>query len=301
VLDNFSSGHKEAVKDFPTYEIDLVNNQRELVDVLRNENVEGVVHMASFIQMGESFRDPGKYFRNNLVGAINLFESMRAAGTKYLVFSSSAGVYGNVEALPITEDMPKKPENPYGETKLAIEKMLNWYGVSGAINSIAIRYFNAAGAALDGSVGEDHPNESHIIPLAIKAALTGGEFTVFGNDYKTKDGTCVRDYIHVLDLAEAHVRALEVLKEGKLTDNYNAGTGTGYSNKEILDKINDESGGKLKIVYGARREGDVDALYASKDKIKKDFGWQPKYSDLDTIVKSAWKWHLSHPEGYLVK
>ncbi len=298
IFDNFSCGHREAVEGFTVYEADLVKNPDKILEVLKEEKIDGVIHMASFIQMGESFKNPGKYFNNNLIGAVNLFEAMREAGTKYLVFSSSAGVYGRVDTLPIDEDTPKKPENPYGETKLMIERMLHWYTTAGNLNYIAIRYFNAAGAALDGSLGEAHPAESHIIPLAIAAAQAGGEFTIFGDDYKTVDGTCVRDYIHVLDLAEAHVLAIEALAKGHESASYNAGTGVGFSNKQILEKVNEASGGKLKIKIGPRREGDVDALYASTGKIKNDLGWEPTHSDLDTIIGSAWKWHESHPNGF---
>lgn len=298
ILDNLGSGHREAVQGFKIIEADLGSSSSALAKILIDEKIEGVIHMASFIQMGESFKNPGKYFNNNLIGAVNLFEAMREAQVKYVVFSSSAGVYGKVRSLPIKENASKNPENPYGETKLMVEKMLNWYSIAGNLKYVAIRYFNAAGAALDGSIGEDHPEESHIIPLAIKAAQAGGQFTIFGEDYDTPDGTCVRDYVHVLDLAEAHVLAIEALANGRESTCYNAGTGVGISNKQILEKVSQVSGGKLKIIIGQRREGDVDALYASTKKIKAELGWTPKYSDVNTIIESAWKWHEGHPEGY---
>jgi UDP-glucose 4-epimerase len=252
--------------------------------------------MAGFIQMGESFKNPGKYFANNLLSTLNLLETMVKHGVLKLVFSSSAGVYGTPKSLPIKEDDPKNPENPYGETKWQIERMLHWFDQAHSLKSISIRYFNAAGAALDGSIGEDHPNESHIIPLIIKAALEGRKFTLFGNDYKTPDKTCVRDYVHVLDLVAAHSLALNTLLNGAESNYYNAGSGKGYSNKQIVEEI-EKVAGKFDWEIGPRRPGDADALYASITKIKKDLGWEPKYS-LKEIIETAFKWHKSHPKGY---
>jgi len=255
-----------------------------------------VVHMASFIQMGESFKNPGKYFRNNLEAAINLLDVMVENNCKKIIFSSSAGVYGIPESLPIKEETTKNPENPYGETKLMIERMLYWYDNAYSIKSVCIRYFNAAGASLDGTIGEDHPEESHIIPLIIKAAISGKQFKLFGNDYKTKDGTCVRDYVHVVDLANAHILALDSLFKGANSNQFNAGVGKGYSNLEIIKEV-EKVAGNFKWTFAPRRPGDADALYASTNKIKKYLKWKPKYG-LKEIIISAYEWHSKHPTGY---
>lgn len=297
VVDNLSQGHEKAIEDFKLHKIDLVTHKEKLAELFEKENIDGVVHMASFIQMGESFKNPSKYFKNNLIGAINLLDVMKNHEANFIVFSSSAGVYGNPERLPIEEDDNKDPLNPYGETKYMIERMLPWYEEAYGIKFASIRYFNAAGAALDGSIGEDHPGESHLIPLAIKAAIEGREFTIFGNDYDTKDGTCVRDYIHVLDLAKAHTKALSYLMEGGESDYFNAGVGEGYSNKEIMAKIVEVTGLDFNIRYGERRPGDADTLFASIEKITKKLSWEPEYG-LTEIIDSAYKWHKKHPEGY---
>jgi UDP-glucose 4-epimerase len=230
------------------------------------------------------------------MAAVNLLENMKDHEVDKVVFSSSAGVYGTPKNLPIKEDDPKNPENPYGETKLMIEKILDWYDKTYGIKSISIRYFNAAGAAFDGSIGEDHPNESHVIPRIMKAALEGREFTLFGNDYKTPDGTCIRDYIHVLDLAKSHTLALDKLMSGASSTAYNAGIGKGYSNLEIVHEI-EKVAGKFKWKFGARRAGDADQLFADNTKIKRELGWESKYG-LKEIIESAWAWHKSHPDGY---
>jgi len=296
IVDNLSQGHKEAVSKFELHKIDLATDKTKLESLFKNNKFTGVIHMASFIAMGESFENPNKYFRNNLIGAMNLLDTMLKYKVNKIVFSSSAGVYGSPKKLPIEEDDSKKPENPYGETKLMIEDMLHWFDKAYDFRSVSIRYFNAAGAALDGSIGEAHPVESHIIPLIIKAALEGKEFTLFGDDYNTPDGTCVRDYVHVLDLAKAHTAAIRYLIKGGKTNQYNAGTGGGYSNKEIVEEIK-KVAGDFKVKMGPRRPGDADTLYASIDKIKKDLNWEPKY-ELKDIIKTAYKWHKSHPNGY---
>ena len=296
IADNLSSGHLNAVEGFPLVEMDLARDIDKLEKLFEKEKFDGVIHMASFIQMGESFVSPGKYFSNNLNSTINLLQTMVKHECKSIIFSSSAGVYGSPKKLPITEESPKNPENPYGETKLMIEKILSWYDKAYGIKSISIRYFNAAGAAMNGSIGENHPKESHIIPLLMKSALEGREFTLFGNDYKTKDKTCVRDYIHVLDLASAHVLALKALWEGRDTTSFNAGVGKGYSNLEIINEI-EKLAGKFEWKFGPRRLGDADALYASTGKIQKELGWKPKYG-LSEIIKSAYLWHKNNPKGY---
>lgn len=297
ILDNLSQGHKEAIKDYRLEIIDLVAEKEKLAKLLAAEKFAAVIHMASFIQMGESFVNPGKYYRNNVVGFLNLLDSMVKYKVGKVILSSTAGVYGNPVNLPIKEDDPKNPLNPYGETKYIMERMLEDYDSAYGLKFTSIRYFNAAGAALDGSLGEDHPKESHLIPLAIKAALKSEEFTVFGDDYGTPDGTCIRDYIHVLDLVENHALALKsLLAEGKSAI-YNAGVGRGYSNKEVLQLIEEVSRLKIKVIYGPRRLGDADVLYASNEKIKRELGWKPKY-DLNKIIETAYLWHKNHPEGY---
>ena len=297
ILDNLSQGHKESVKDFRLEVIDLVEEKEKLDTLFTSEKFDGVVHMAGFIQMGESYRDPAKYYKNNVYGFMNLLDSMQKGGVNKIIISSSAGVYGNPVKLPIEENDPKTPLNPYGETKYILERMLEDYDAAYGMKFISIRYFNAAGAALDGSIGEDHPEESHLIPNIVKKALGGKEIEIFGSDYKTPDGTNVRDYIHVLDLVEAHSIAMQKLMDGAESNVYNAGIGRGYSNKEILDTVKEIAGVDLKIKFVSRRPGDADALFASIEKIKKDFSWQPKYG-LKEIVETAVLWHRNHPSGY---
>lgn len=296
ILDDLSQGHKEAIKNFNFSKINLVSEKDKLNKLFSQHRFAGVIHMAGFIQMGESFKDPVKYFRNNLVSSLNLFEAMVENDVSKIVFSSSAGVYGTPKNLPILEDDPKNPENPYGETKLMIELMLKWFDRAYGLKSISIRYFNAAGAAIDGSMGEDHPDESHIIPLFIKFALEGKKATIFGDDYDTPDGTNVRDYVHVLDLAKAHTLALSALLDGADSNHFNAGVGKGYSNKQIVDEITKVTG-KFAVKVGPRRPGDTSSLYASVEKIKKELKWEPEYG-LEDIIKSAHLWHKKHPKGY---
>jgi UDP-glucose 4-epimerase len=297
VLDNLSQGHRESIKDFRLEVIDLVTEKGKLDSLLSSEKFDGVVHMASFIQMGESYRDPAKYYRNNVFGFMNLMDSMREHEVNKIILSSSAGVYGNPERVPIKETDAKNPLNPYGETKYAMERMLEDYDTAYGIKFVSIRYFNAAGAAEDGSIGEDHPEESHLIPNIIKSGMAGSEFTLFGDDYDTPDGTCVRDYIHVLDLVEAHSKAMEKLISGSGSTFYNAGMGKGYSNKEIIKSVEETMGIKINVKVLPKREGDANSLYADTTKIQNELGWQPKYS-IGDIAKTAYLWHKTHPSGY---
>ena len=297
VVDDLSSGHKRAIEGFELHEINIAKEYGKLNDLLSKEKFDGVIHMAAFIQMGESFKNPIKYFDNNVLGGVNLLNAMVQNGVSNIVFSSSAGVYGNPESLPIKESDPKNPLNPYGETKYMTERMLSWMDKSHGVRFTSIRYFNAAGASLDGKLGEDHPEESHLIPCVMKAALKREEFEVFGSDYDTPDGTNVRDYIHVLDLSRAHVSAVESLISGGESDFFNAGAGKGYSNKEVIGMIGEVTGVEVKVKYGPRRQGDAAALYASIDKIKDKLGWEPEYG-LKEIIESAYKWHSQNPEGY---
>jgi len=297
ILDNLSQGHTESVKDFRLEKIDLVTEKDKLDNLLSKEQFDGVVHMASFIQMGESYKDPAKYYRNNVVGFMNLLDSMRNNNVKNIILSSSAGVYGNPVRVPILEDDVKNPLNPYGETKYMLERMLEDYDTAYGIKFVSLRYFNAAGAALDGSIGEAHPGESHLIPNIINSVLKDVEFTLFGDDYQTPDGTCVRDYVHVLDLCEAHSMALESLFNGSKSSFYNVALGEGYSNKQVIEAVEKATGTSVKVKVLPKREGDAGALFASNEKIKKELNWQPKYS-LKEIVESAFKWHSTHPNGY---
>jgi UDP-glucose-4-epimerase GalE len=248
--------------------------------------------------VGESVRQPALYYRNNLVNTLNLMDAMRRHGVNRIVFSSTCATYGVPQSVPITEDEPQRPINPYGNTKLAVERALGDYAAAYGWGFAALRYFNAAGASPDGSVGEDHDPETHLIPLAIAAAVgRRPQLEVFGTDYPTPDGTCVRDYIHVDDLAEAHLRALERLQPGQQM-HYNLGIGRGYSVREVIRAVEEVTGKRVPIKEGPRRAGDPAVLVASSDKIHGELGWAPRYTDLHAIVESAWNWHRGHPRGY---
>jgi UDP-glucose 4-epimerase len=296
VVDSMERGHREAIdQKAKLYTGNLLD--REFVARVFSENkFDGVIHFAGFISMGESMDNPYIYFQNNVFTTLNVIEEMVKTNTNNFIFSSTAGVYGNPTKIPIPEDHPKNPENPYGESKLMVEKILSWYQVTHGLNCAALRYFNASGASLDGMHGENHLPESHIIPNIIKAIQKGESFKLFGTDYDTKDGTCVRDYIHVLDLVEAHLLTLEKLQKDKGMLIYNIGTGVGNSNKEVIEMVKKVSGKELQIEESSRRPGDANALIADSSKIKQELGFSPKYSDLETIVKTAWQWHSSKPK-----
>ncbi len=300
VFDNLVTGHRESVSGVKLYEGDSKTDTELLDKIFKEERPEAVIHFAAWSLVGESMENPQKYFLNNTYGSLNILKSMMENKVMKFVLSSTAAVYGEPEKVPIDEDDPKNPINPYGESKLMVEKALKWYGISNGLQSAALRYFNACGALLDGSKGEDHDPESHLIPLAIQTALgKRKEFKIFGNDYKTPDGTCIRDYIHVLDLAEAHIAALKSFDQGKKGFNaYNVGTGKGLSVLEVVKMVKEVSKVDFDSPFGERREGDPNQLVAKADKIKKELNWQPKYSDLKTIIESAWKWHKSHPNGH---
>jgi len=290
VFDNLICGHKEAIA-CPLIVGDLLHKE-EINQVFEKEQFEGVIHFAAYALAGESMKEPAKYFENNLQGGLNLLEAMRTHEVKRIVFSSTCAIYGFPQKLPVTEEESQKPVSVYGESKLMFEKILAWYDRLFGLKNVCLRYFNAAGASLDGSIGEDHQPETHIIPIAIQTALGQREkFTVFGTDYQTPDGTNIRDYVHVLDLASAHIKALEYLVSEKKSNYFNVGTGQGYSNKQILETVKKVTGVDFAVEYGPRREGDPDAIYADNTKIKSVLGWEPKYSDLLTIVKTAWNWH----------
>lgn len=297
ILDNLSNGHAESVTEFDLRVIDLVHEKEKLQELFQEKKFDGVIHMASFIQMGESFKNPSKYYINNIVGYLNLLDVMVDNGCLNLIISSSAGVYGNPTRLPIEEDDPKNPLNPYGETKYMLERIADDYDLAYGLKYIAFRYFNAAGAALDGSIGEAHLEESHLIPNIIVKALKNEEVVIFGNDYETPDGTCVRDYIHVLDLVEVHELGLQLLEKNKESNIFNVGIGNGYSNNEIIKMVEKLTNLKVNVKYGPRRSGDADSLFASNEKIKKVLNWSPKY-DLEKIIETALLWHKSHPNCY---
>jgi len=294
VFDSLENGHKEAVDSRAEFVQGNMGEAEKLRSLFNSHQFEGVFHFAGVISMAESMRDPGKYFRINTHYTLELLEAMRQKETKYIIFSSTAGVYGNPTVVPIPEDHPKNPTNPYGESKLMVEKILSWYSKIYGVKSIALRYFNAAGASLDGKLGEMHKDESHIIPLAIHALKSGQPFTIYGADYDTSDGTCVRDYVHIEDLGSAHIKALESLVKGNESTIYNVGTAKGYSNREVVNKIQEISGQKIQLTEGPRRSGDADTLVADSSRIQKELGWVPQYSDLTTIVKTAWEFHKNH-------
>lgn len=289
VFDNLSYGHRESVS-CSLIVGDLVDREL-LFKSFENQKFDGVIHFAAYALAGESMKDPNKYFFNNLLGGLNLLELMKRNQIKNIIFSSTCAVYGTPNKLPVTEEESKKPESVYGESKLMFEKILQWYDKIFEIRHINLRYFNAAGAMLDGSLGEDHSPETHIIPRAINSALSNSPFLLYGDDYDTPDGTCIRDYIHVLDLASAHISALNKLNENKNSDDINLGAGKGYSNLEVIDTIKKISGIDFPIEKKSRRAGDPAIVYADNSKAKEKLGFSPKYSDLETIVKSAWNWH----------
>lgn len=298
VFDNLVYGHKEAVF-VPLVQGDLAEDKKTLEKVFQDHNFEAVIHFAAYALSGESMQNPYKYFYYNLNGGLNLLEAMVKHTVKHIVFSSSCTVYGNVQKLPVSEEAPINIVNVYGETKYTFEKMLDWYDKIFGLKSARPRYFNASGAALDGSLGEDHDPETHIIPNAIKAALGQTPyFSLYGDDYPTKDGTPIRDYIHVLDLADVHIKALDYLMSGGESDYFNVGVGRGYSNKEVVEMVKKVTEKDFEVRVLPRRLGDADVIYADNTKAKKILGWQPQYSDLETIVKTAYLWHSTHPSGY---
>ena len=268
-----------------------IRNKQQVLAILKDSQIGAVMHFAAFISMGESMINPFKYFDNNVHGSLELLQAMVEAKVNKLIFSSSAGVYGNPVSVPIKETDPTNPTNPYGQSKLMVEQMLNWYDKIHQLKSIAIRYFNAAGA--DKDLGETHQPESHLIPNVIAAAAAKKQFKLFGDDYPTPDGSCVRDYIHVSDLAEAHLLTLKALIDGHKSDVYNAGTGKGYSNKEVISMVEKISGKKIDVKVEPRRPGDTKELVADSSKLQKEFNWQPKKSDLKTIVEYAYAYHTS--------
>jgi len=297
-FDNLCKGHRDAVTGGGIVRGDLCSDRALLDDTLKKNGIDAIVHFAAFSLVGESMKEPGKYFENNITAGINLMNAAAKNKVKKIIFSSTAAVYGEPEKVPITEDNNTIPTNAYGESKLLFEKLLNWYDYAYGIKYVSLRYFNAAGAHVSGKIGEDHSPESHLIPIVLKAAIEAKEVPVFGTDYSTKDGTCVRDYIHVSDLAMAHVLALKKLEKGGSSCIYNLGNGEGFSVREVIEVAKKVTGCSIKQAVTQRRHGDPPALIASSEKIKKELGWSPRHPGLETIVESAWKWHKNHPAGF---
>jgi UDP-glucose-4-epimerase GalE len=287
VVDDLSRGYEHNVRDVPFHKLNIAET-RGMADLLRSERVDAVIHFAAYISVGESTRKPELYFANNTAGSVSLFSAMIEAGVKRLVFSSTAAVYGMPDVIPIPEESPFAPVNPYGESKVMVEKILGWLDQFREFRSIALRYFNACGADPNSGLGEEHEPETHLIPLLFKAVESGKPVTIFGDDYDTPDGTCIRDYIHVSDLADAHVLALEKLLAGGSSDAFNVGTGTGQSVLEVVRATEEVTGKKVPREIGPRRAGDPPELVANSDKLRRVLGWKPRYLDLKDTVKTAW-------------
>ncbi|MDD5459218.1 MAG: UDP-glucose 4-epimerase GalE [Phycisphaerae bacterium] len=297
VYDNFSKGHRDAIEGFEVVKGDLSDCDL-ITTVLKTRRINAVMHFAAFIEVGESVKEPLRYYHNNVCNTWQILCAMDRTGVEKFVFSSTAAVYGMPQRVPISEEVAKSPINPYGETKLAVERMCHWQAEAGKLRYAALRYFNAAGAGDNCRLGEDHRPESHLIPLVMQAAMGKREsIEIRGTDYPTDDGTCVRDYIHIEDLCRAHLLALDRLgDERELV--YNLGNGKGYSVREVVDTVKKVSGKNFKVVEGPRRAGDPPVLTADASKAVKELGWKPQFGELEKIVATAWKWHNSHPNGY---
>lgn len=287
VVDNLSRGHRHNVAAERLHVLDL-SDTPGLINLFRAQHFDAVIHFAAYIAVGESTAKPELYFSNNVSGSVSLLSAMVETGVSRLVFSSTAAVYGNPERIPITEDMQFAPVSPYGESKVMVEKILGWMDQFRGIRSIALRYFNACGAEPDSELGEEHDPETHLIPLLFRAIRTGKPVTIFGDDYDTADGTCIRDYIHVSDLALAHILAVDHLMSGGASDAFNVGTGGGLTVMEVVRAVEEVTGSKVPYIIGARREGDAPSLVANSDKLKRTLGWKPVRSDIRDIVRDAW-------------
>jgi len=302
VLDNLSYGHAESVPSGVPFVKANMGDGEVVRATLRDHQIELVMHFAAFASVGESVQQPERYYENNVVQTQRLLDAMLAEGVKKIVFSSTCATYGIPEKMPMTEDLPQKPINPYGQNKLDVENILKKLAAEGKISFAAFRYFNAAGAAVDGSIGEDHEPETHLIPLAIAAALgRRPALKVFGKDYPTPDGTCLRDYVHVDDLSSAHILVFNKLSQPGLAFFYNLGIGIPYSVEDILKSVERVTGKSVPCEYVDRRPGDPPALYADASKVRSELGWKPKFDTLDAIVSTAVRWHTSHPHGFSKK
>jgi UDP-glucose 4-epimerase len=299
VIDDLSTGHRAATHDLARLvEADFADET--VLDELLGAGCDFIVHLAASCEVGESMAEPAAYYRNNLVRSLTLLDAACRHGITGLVFSSSAAVYGEPQRLPIDEDHPCHPTNPYGETKLAFGRALEWPRRAHGIRYVALRYFNAAGAHPDGDLGEDHAVESHLIPRLLRGMLDGGaSVPIFGDDYPTRDGTCVRDYVHVVDLAEAHVLALDALRAGRTTPAaLNLGNGAGFTVREVIETAQRVTGSRARVERAPRRPGDPATLVASARRAEQELGWRPRFATLDSIVGSAWEWHRRHPQGF---
>ena len=297
IYDNFSAGHRGAALGAPVIEGDIAD-VAAVRRAIRESGAAAVMHFAAWLSVPDSVRDPSGYYRNNVVGTLATLEAMAAESCRHFVFSSTCAVYGEPIETPLTETHPTAPINAYGQTKLAVEHALPHFERAYGITSIRLRYFNAAGADPEGELGEDHSPEIHVIPRALEAAATGRPIEIFGEDYPTPDGTCLRDYIHVADLADAHIRALARLTQGGASASYNVGTERPSSVKDVIAAVERVTGTSLTRRSAPRRPGDPAVLYASAQRIRQDLGWTPKHADLDTIVRDAWRWHSTHPRGF---
>jgi UDP-glucose-4-epimerase GalE len=288
VVDDLSRGHEHNVRSVDFHRLNLLDTPG-LIRILSEKPFDAVIHFAAYIAVGESTQKPELYFTNNVSGSISLFTAMEQAGVNRIVFSSTAAVYGTPERVPITEDFPYAPVSPYGESKVIVEKILGWLDQYRGLRGICLRYFNACGAEPGSGLGEQHDPETHLIPLLLRAVETGKPITIFGDDYDTPDGTCIRDYIHVSDLAEAHILAVESLMKGGPSDRFNVGTGVGRSVREVIEAVEAVMGEKVPYTIGARRAGDPPELVADSQKLRNALGWSPKYEDLRDIVRTAWE------------
>lgn len=299
VADNLEKGHREAVWEGALLEVGDLRDEAFAEQLFQKHKLDAVIDFAAYSLVGESVHEPLAYYRNNLGATLNILEAMRKNDVRYIVFSSTAAVYGEPKEIPILECAQTLPKNPYGETKLAVEQMLRWSEAAYGIHYAVLRYFNVAGAHISGKIGEDHSPESHLIPNVLRAAIfPEKELKIFGDTYDTPDGTCIRDYVHVTDLAEAHILAVEKIMSTDESCTYNLGNGNGFSNKEILEAAMRVTGIDIPYHIAPQRDGDPARLVASSDKIMKELGWQPKYCELSKILETAWQWHKNHPSGY---
>ena len=299
IIDNLQTGHIKAVHPKARFYKGDIRNREFLDSVFVKEKIDAVIHFAAYSLVGESMEKPLKYYENNLCGTKILLDSMVANGINKIVFSSTAATYGEPESLPILETDKTEPTNPYGETKLAMEKMFKWVGRAHNINFVSLRYFNACGAHVSGEIGEDHAVETHLIPLILQVPNNKREHIyIFGDDYNTKDGTCIRDYIHVTDLAQAHILAVKYLRNGGNSDIFNLGNGIGFSVKEVIETARKVTGHPIPAKISPRRAGDPAKLIASSEKARKILGWKPEHAELEEIIATAWNWHKKHPNGY---
>lgn len=299
VVDNLKTGHKESLPDKARFYQGDIRDKAFMEDLFTKENIEGVIHFAASSLVGESMEIPLDYFNNNVYGTQVVLEVMEKYNVKSIIFSSSAATYGEPKVIPIEETAATNPESTYGETKLMMEKMLKWCDKAYGMRFVALRYFNVAGAKLDGTIGEDHNPESHVLPIILQTALGQREkFTIYGEDYETPDGTCIRDYVHVVDLIDAHILALEYLQAGNSSNTFNLGSSTGFSVKQMLEAAREVTGKEIPATVVSRRAGDPSTLIAASDKAREVLGWKPQYTEVNKIIESAWNWHVKHPEGY---